>query len=159
MIKNIVIVVLLFISVYLFFFNPKKEVEFKTITNTIMVTDSTYNQIIDTLEIVDIPANIDTLKVINDYYSKFNYKRSFEDKYINIRLNDTVFNNQIFTGNLEYTIKNFPVKKEFKYGVGLNYINDVGIGVGMQYFRNNLNYSVFYYPSSKILGFGVVYCF
>lgn len=158
MIKNIVIVVLLFISVYLFF-NPKKEVEFKTITNTIMVTDSNYTQIIDTLEIVDLPANIDTLKVINDYYSKYNYKRKFEDKYINIVLNDTVFKNQIFSGDLKYTIKDFPVSKGYKYGVGLNYINDVGIGVGMQYFRNNFNYSVVYYPSIKSLGFGVVYCF
>lgn len=158
MIKNIAIVVLLFISVYLFF-NPKKEVEFKTITNTIMVTDSNYTQIIDTLEIVDLPANIDTLKVINDYYSKYNYKREFEDKYINIKLNDTIYQNQIFSGNLEYTIKDFPVQKSYKYGVGLNYLNTLGVGVTMQYLKNNLNYSVYYYPSSNTLGFGVVYCF
>lgn len=158
MIKNIVIIVLLFISVYLFL-NPKKEVEFKTITNTIMVTDSNYTQIVDTLKLIDLPANIDTMQVINDYYSKFNYKRNYEDKYINIVLNDTVYQNKIFAGNLSYTIKDFPVKKQFKYGVGLNYLNTLGVGVNMQYFKNNLNYSVYYYPSSNIIGVGVVYCF
>lgn len=158
MIKNIVIIVLLFVSVYLFF-NPKKEVEYKTITNTIMINDSNYNQIIDTLFLVDKPAFIDTLKVINDYYSKYNYKRNYEDKYINIVLNDTVHQNKIFAGDLSYTIKDFPITKSYKYGVGLNYIPSIGLGYQFQYSKNRFDYSVVYYPSIKNVGAGIVFKF
>lgn len=155
--KNFIIVALALVVVFQCFIkNP--DTEYKTITNTILVTDSTYSELIDTLIIKDFPLIIDTAQVINDYYSKFNYRREYNDKHINIVLNDTIFTNKIYAGDLKYTIKNHAVER-FYYGVGLDYVHNVGIGFKVVFSRDRFDYSMVYYPYVKSVGVGAIYRF
>lgn len=58
----------------------------------------------DTIILVTPPENVDTSAVIKEYYSKNIYNRPFEDSSISITLVDTVFENKLQKGTIEYKI-------------------------------------------------------
>ena len=58
----------------------------------------------DTIIIITPPENVDTSAVIKEYYSKNIYNRPYSDSSISITLVDTVFENKLQKGTIEYKI-------------------------------------------------------
>lgn len=79
-----------------------------------------------------LPGKIDTIEVIRSYYTRHIYNRSFLDSEISINQVDTVFENQIYSGPLEYKIlrpvSNTSIIKQDRK-------NEVEIGLICQLFK------------------------
>jgi len=90
----------------------------------------------------DTTKVIDTVYVVDDYYSTYFYKDSLVNDTIHLYINDSISQNKIYSRNLKYTIK-FPTititdiivknKNEFYIGLGL-----IGSQTGIGFFGPEL---------------------
>lgn len=96
-----------------------------------------------------LPGRIDTLKVIQEYYTKNIVRRKYLDSELSVSMVDTVFKNTLLPGALEYKIlrpftqTTITQPDKSKLYVGLNVFGPkLGIGPSLELIKNNKSYEM-----------------
>ena len=105
----ILLSIIVALILYLFLFRPKSTIVTKTITkfkyDTVQHYINKYITLHDTVLMVDsIPAHVDTLLILKDYFSKHVINREFKDTSLLVNLTDTISQNKFFGSKFEYKL-------------------------------------------------------
>lgn len=170
MITAVMVIALLTAAYFIGKNSGKKSVEYRT--ETVMKYDTVtkvirepYKVLVDKIKYVELPAKIDTVVVIKEFYSKHYVAREFKDTNIVITVKDTLYKNDVFSGQIQYkwlqptqiTTKTSVTNNYYKY-VSLGFSSQSGLksfSLDAQYHSKGYYFSVGYDPIEKITKFGV----
>lgn len=158
LIKNIALIVMAGIILYLLFHRKEPLTETQIITTTDTVYRDTqlvvyrYVPKVKTETFVQTNTVIDTVYIIKDYNTKRFYSENIDTVDCSLTIDDTIFNNSIIYRNISLsnkretiintTIQNIDTKRNKGYiGVNSGVINNefgYGIGIGLQDKRDNI---------------------
>ena len=158
LIKNIAIVVMAGVILYLLFHKKEPITE----TQTITTVDTVYrdNQVIKikhipkliTEKIIDVQNTVDTVYIIQEYNTKKYYSDKIDTMDCHIVIDDTIYHNSIVSRNISVsnkretiintTIQNInEMRNKGFIGVNSGVVNNefgYGVGIGMQDKRDNI---------------------
>lgn len=103
------------------------ETVFKYDTITKVIKEP-YKVLKDTTIYVDLPTKIDTVIVIKEYFSKHYVEREFKDSNIIVTVKDTLYKNDILTGNMEYKWLQ-PTQVTTNTSITNNYYKYLSVGI------------------------------
>ena len=112
----------------------------------------------DTVRVV-IPAKVDTLTVIKEYYSKVVYRDTiFNNDTLKLVLRDTVYQNGIASRQVDYTL-HLPEQKIPKHGIGAQFVygsrNELMLMGEYQYNRMKILGGYDFGSKTPLIGVGV----
>ena len=132
-----------------------------------------YSQVIDTvysIEYVEIPQDVDTLAILKDYYSTYDYYRTWEDTTISVNFTDRISQNKIVESTLlnykllqpQTTISQVTNVNKYAHYLGIGLNTDLKLlapNFQLTYVTPKLNYNILYYPRQESVGLGITYNF
>jgi len=144
---------------------------FDTIVHEIPIDVHHYTQVIDTVystEYVEIPADVDTMAILTDYFRTFRYTRNWNDSIIEVELVDFVTQNKITNSNwLQYkllqpqtVITNTTEYNTYSKYITLSLDTDfrlVSPSFGVNYVGKTFGGGIRYYPVQNVWGAGISY--
>ena len=127
-------------------------------------------EVIDTVEVKYIDTiymDLDTLKVINDFFTRKLITKNFKDSIIDLKTSDSLYMNQITWSNLSYDVKVKTIDKVITIKPK-NKALLLGLDIGFNKISPNLNFKVKkntycigidFYPGKKSINLGYKYQF
>ena len=116
MFKNIIIITLILITTYLYFFNREDTVIEYITSEPIVIKEPVPVKVIETQY---LPADIDTLAIIGDYFSRVEYKEQLDIKELgSVTLGLELSENRLQTLEWSYDLE-IKRPKTFRNAVGL----------------------------------------
>jgi hypothetical protein len=150
--KNIMVQwVLMFITIAIVvqMCSPKSVSTTNTINKTVIVYDSTEKTppagplVIKETHTVEIPAQVDTLAILKDYFSTHHYEQEFKNEDLRGTVSSTISQNRILNQKLDYkwlkpisttetTEKTTVISPRGFYGGAFVNANSLRVGIGPQ---------------------------
>lgn len=136
------------------FENNLKPIYITQVSDTVIIPDTIYR-------------DMDTLKVIQDFFTKKLVTKHFQDSLVDILVQDTVYMNNVIFSELAYkanfktiekTIYIKPKYKDLMIGVDLSF-NKISPNIGFMNKRNLFFIGYDFFPDKKYLTLGYKYRF
>lgn len=116
------------------------------VTNTVLIHDTIIHEIVDTfpfyiikndtiIYIEEIPAVVDTAKILADYFALHVYSRSWTDSLLTVDLRDTVTQNRFLQNEFKYKILRPQAVINTTVDNSVNYYNYLYAGIDFPFYN------------------------